>query len=183
MASLQQRLTDVVTAIATQIKTVRTQINGNVANLTGLKTTAKNNLVAAINELSDGKQANIGFTPENPANKGQANGYASLDGGGKVPAAQLPSYVDDVLEFANLAAFPNPGESGKVYIAADTDREYRWSGTAYRQIVASPGTTDAVPEGTTNLYYTDARAQAALQAQLGNTDADLVSVFNSGLTA
>lgn len=181
MPSLASRLNDLTTAIATQIKLVKTQINGNVANLTGLKTTAKNNLVAAINELSDGKQANIGFTPENPANKGAPNGYAGLDGGGKVPAAQLPSYVDDVLEFANFAAFPNPGDTGKVYIAADTDREYRWSGTAYRQIVASPGTTDAVPEGVTNLYFTDARAQAALQAQLGNTDVDLVAVLNSGL--
>jgi hypothetical protein len=181
MATLQQRLTDLATAMATQVKLVKTMINGNVANLTGLKTTAKNNLVAAINELSDGKQASLGFTPENPANKGAANGYAGLDGGGKVPAAQLPSYVDDVLEFANFAAFPNPGESGKVYIAADTDREYRWSGTAYRQIVASPGTTDAVPEGVTNLYFTSQRAQDALAAQLGNTDLDLVAVFNSGL--
>jgi len=53
---------------------------------------------------------------------------------GKVPASQLPSYVDDVLEFANLAAFPATGETGKIYVALDTNLQYRWSGSAYVQI-------------------------------------------------
>ena len=51
--------------------------------------------------------------------------------GGKVPASQLPSYVDDVLEFANLASFPATGESGKIYIALDTNLTYRWGGSSY----------------------------------------------------
>lgn len=106
----------------------------------------------------------LGYTPENPANKGAANGYASLDSGGKVPSSQLPSYVDDVLEYANLAAFPATGSSGIIYVAADTNKAYRWSGSAYVEISASPGSTDAVPEGSTNLYYTDARARAAISA-------------------
>ena len=50
---------------------------------------------------------------------------------GKVPSSQLPSYVDDVLEFANLASFPATGESGKIYIALDTNKTYRWSGSVY----------------------------------------------------
>jgi hypothetical protein len=75
---------------------------------------------------------------EATANKGAANGYASLDSGAKVPAAQLPSYVDDVLEFANLAAFPATGETGKIYVALDTGKVYRWSGSAYVEI--SPST-------------------------------------------
>ncbi|CAA7387097.1 autotransporter outer membrane beta-barrel domain-containing protein [Chryseobacterium fistulae] len=58
--------------------------------------------------------------------------------GGKVPASQLPSYVDDVLEFADLASFPNPGEEGKIYVALDTNRIYRWSGSAYIEV--SPDT-------------------------------------------
>lgn len=53
---------------------------------------------------------------------------------GVVPASQLPSYVDDVLEYADLASFPATGESGKVYIAIDTNKTYRWSGTVYTQI-------------------------------------------------
>ncbi|MFN9955634.1 MAG: hypothetical protein ACK55I_21255, partial [bacterium] len=86
----------------------------------------------------------LGFTPENVANKAVANGYASLDGSGKVPSNQLPSYVDDVLEYANLAAFPATGETGKIYIAIDTVKTYRWSGSAYVEITSSPGSTDAV---------------------------------------
>lgn len=53
---------------------------------------------------------------------------------GKVPAEQLPSYVDDVLEFANLASFPATGESGKIYVALDTNSTYRWGGSAYVQV-------------------------------------------------
>lgn len=51
--------------------------------------------------------------------------------GGKVPASQLPSYVDDVLEFANLATFPATGETGKIYLSLDTNSTYRWSGSSY----------------------------------------------------
>lgn len=80
---------------------------------------------------------------------------------GKVPASQLPAYVDDVLEFANLAALPTTGETGKIYVTLDTNYEYRWSGSTYVRLVASPGSTDAVPEGTTNKYYTDARVASA----------------------
>ena len=69
--------------------------------------------------------------------KGTANGVAELDSSGKVPAAQLPSYVDDVLEYDNRTAFPASGESGKIYVAKDTNRTYRWSGSAYTEISAS----------------------------------------------
>ena len=104
--------------------------------------------------------------------KGVANGLATLDAGGLVPAAQLPSFVDDVLEFANLAAFPATGETGKIYVALDTNITYRWSGSAYVVISASPGTTDDVPEGSVNLYFTDARADARITA-LAYTQAQL----------
>ena len=50
---------------------------------------------------------------------------------GKIPASQLPAYVDDVLEFANLASFPATGENGKIYIAIDTNLTYRWGGSSY----------------------------------------------------
>jgi hypothetical protein len=85
---------------------------------------------------------------------GAANGVASLNSVGQVPTAQLPSYVDDVLEYANAAALPTVGETGKIYVALDTNAQYRWSGSVYVLLTASPGTTDAVPEGTSNLYFT-----------------------------
>lgn len=68
---------------------------------------------------------------------GNTNGVATLDSGGKVPSSQLPSYVDDVLEFANQGAFPQPGEAGKIYVALDNNKTYRWSSSAYVEISAS----------------------------------------------
>jgi hypothetical protein len=94
--------------------------------------------------------------------KGQANGYASLDSSGLVPSTQLPSYVDDVEEYANLAGFPATGSSGKIYVTVDTAKTYRWSGSTYVEISASPGSTDAVSEGSTNLYFTNARARQSI---------------------
>ena len=73
--------------------------------------------------------------------------------------------MDDVLEFANLAAFPATGATGLIYVALDTNKIYRWSGSAYIEISPSPGSTDAVPEGSVNLYYTNARASAAAPVQ------------------
>ena len=69
--------------------------------------------------------------------KGAASGVAELDSSGKVPSAQLPSYVDDVVEFASRDSFPGKGEDGKIYIAEDTNLTYRWSGTQYVEISPS----------------------------------------------
>lgn len=74
--------------------------------------------------------------------KGVANGVATLDGTGKIPSAQLPSYVDDVVEYSNLAAFPGTGSSGILYIALNTNKQYRWAGSAYQQITS--GAVDSV---------------------------------------
>ncbi|MGY2285159.1 hypothetical protein [Pseudomonas gingeri] len=94
---------------------------------------------------------------------------------GVVPAAQLPSFVDDVLEFPTRADFPATGESGKIYIAindgdspSNPTRQWRWSGTAYVVIPSSPGSTDQVPEGPTNLYFTAARVRSATLSGLGS---------------
>ena len=69
--------------------------------------------------------------------KGKANGLASLDDSGKVPSTQLPSYVDDVLEFTQLDQLPKPGESGKIYVVTSTNLQYRWSGSDYVEISKS----------------------------------------------
>jgi hypothetical protein len=135
MASLSSRISDLATRIATEFKTVKSKISGNTSgDLSGLTTTVKTSILAAINELVtslSGKQNSLGFTPENSANKGAANGYAGLDATGKVPAAQLPAYVDDVLEFADFASFPGSGTTGIIYIDLATNLQYRWGGSAY----------------------------------------------------
>lgn len=68
--------------------------------------------------------------------KGTANGVAELDESGKVPASQLPSYVDDVLEYASITAFPATGETGKIYVSLSDNKTYRWSGSAYVEIAS-----------------------------------------------
>ena len=70
---------------------------------------------------------------------------------GLVPANQLPSYVDDVLEFANLASFPLLGEASKLYIAIDTNLVYRWSGSTY----AVTSSSLALGETSTTAYRGD----------------------------
>ena len=94
---------------------------------------------------------------QNTSEKGHVNGYASLDGAGKVPASQLPSFVDDVVEYADVASFPTTGETGKVYVALDTNLTYRWSGSVYVKLNdvdltnyfnKVSDTTDNITEGT-----------------------------------
>lgn len=68
---------------------------------------------------------------------GVANGVATLDNNGLVPASQLPSYVDDILEYDNIAAFPETGEAGKIYVTKDTNLTYRWTGSQYIEISKS----------------------------------------------
>lgn len=69
--------------------------------------------------------------------KGVASGVASLDSSGKIPASQLPSYVDDVIEANKKADFPLTGETGKIYVDLATNKTYRWGGSAYVEISAS----------------------------------------------
>ena len=149
-------------------------IKGRTASGTGDAqdlTTAQVRTMLSINNVDNTSDANKPISTAtqsalnakvNTSSVGAANGVAPLGADSKVPAAYLPSYVDDVLEFANLAAFPTTGESGVMYVALDTGFIYRWGGTSYVRIAASPGTTDDVPEGSINLYYTDARARAAV---------------------
>lgn len=95
---------------------------------------------------------------------GAASGIAPLGSDSKIAAAYLPSYVDDVVEAATVSALPATGEAGKIYVALDTGKTWRWAGSTYAEISASPGSTDAVPEGTANLYFTNDRVRAALAA-------------------
>lgn len=68
---------------------------------------------------------------------GVASGVATLGTDGKVPSSQLPSYVDDVLEFNAKTKFPTTGETGKIYVDTTTNLTYRWSGSAYVEISQS----------------------------------------------
>lgn len=213
--SLKTRIESLATRVGTEFKTIRSTIAGNTSgDLSGLTTSVKTSLLAAINELVSslaGKQASLGFTAENSANKGAAGGYASLDGTGKVPASQLPSYVDDVLEFADLASFPAVGDTGVIYVAIDTNLVYRWTGSVYTGMSSSLalGETSATayrgdrgktafdhsqlvtgnPHGVTFAQLGSKPTTIAgfgitdayTKTEIGDPETDFVAVFNSAL--
>lgn len=106
--------------------------------------------------------------------KGQANGVAELDANGKVPTSQLPSYVDDVLEFSSKSVFPTTGESGKIYVALDTNITYRWGGTEYVEISSSL----ALGETSSTAYSGDkGKANADAITALQNNKANASDVY------
>ena len=119
----------------------------------------------------------LGYTAENVANKGIANGYAGLDSAGKVPSTQLPSYVDDVIEVANYAALPATGETGKIYITLDTNNIYRWSGSVYVEI----STDKAVWGGITGTLANQTDLVAALAAKQNNLNGTGYVKSNAGV--
>lgn len=116
---------------------------------------------------------------------------APLDNNGLVPSANLPSYVDDVLEFADLASFPSVGDAGVIYIAIDTNTDYRWSGSVY---VAIGQTPDVVGIGATAFVrfnasqslsganQIQARSNLGLGSMAVETAIDYVTVVNSRYT-
>lgn len=112
---------------------------------------------------------------------GANNGVAQLDSTGKVPSSQLPSFVDDVLEYASVSAFPATGESGKIYVALDTNKTYRWGGTSY--VVISE--TLALGETQDTAYRGDRGKIAYDHSQDANrvTTATAVGLYKVGATS
>lgn len=119
--------------------------------------------------------SDVGAIPT--AQKGAASGVAELDSSGKVPSTQLPSYVDDVLEFDNRTGFPATGEAGKIYVAKDTNKTYRWSGTAYVEIAGGV----ALGETGSTAYRGDRGKTAYDHSQLTSGNPHNVSKADVGL--
>lgn len=101
------------------VSDLNTKLQSEITRATQAETTLQSN-IDAINNA-----------------RGKANGIATLDESGLVPASQLPSYVDDVIEAATYDDLPETGEAGKIYVTLDTNLTYRWSGSAYVEISES----------------------------------------------
>lgn len=104
--------------------------------------------------------------------KGAASGVAELDANGKIPSSQLPSYVDDVLEYSAKASFPATGETGKIYVDTTTNLTYRWSGSAYVEISKSL----ALGETSSTAYYGDKGKTAYDHSQSTHARTDATKV-------
>lgn len=142
--------------------------------------TAISNLNTLVGDTSVANQISTAFTNQ----KGVANGVATLDSAGKVPSTQLPSYVDDVIEgYYSSSKFYKTkgsdgtysseitGETGKIYVDLNTNKTYRWSGSAYTVI------SETLALGTTS--------STAFRGDYGNTAYTHAtakgSAFSSGL--
>lgn len=163
-------------------------LEGRISTNEGAITTINGELDTLEGEIGDVEQALNDFI----ATKATANGLASLDENGHVPASQLPSFVDDVVEAANFAALPEAGEASKIYVTLDDNKTYRWGGTTYVEIssaLALGETTGTAYEGSKGKANADAIAAHVADkenphnvtaAQL-NIDASLVGVAASAL--
>ena len=194
--------TDVQSHIASKLNphgVTKAQIGlGNVSNVAQASKTefnshnsdATKHITASERTAWNNKQNALGFTPEKASNKSKANGYASLDANGKVPASELPSYVDDVVEAKTLADLPTTGETGKIYVTTNDNKTHRWSGTAYAEISASLalGTTSstAYRGDLGNTAYTHSKAtgnpHGTTKAQIGLGNVDNTSDVNKPIS-
>lgn len=173
--------------------------------LTGLDTSTSTPVLATDQLLpSIGKlQAQIDLKADATSVSQSLSTKADLVGG-LIPASQLPSYVDDVLNFPNLISFPSLGEDAKIYIAEDVNKTYRWGGSSYVEIAEgvvlgetsstayrgdrgkiaydhslSQGnphntTTSEITEGT-NKYFTDLRVRDTVLSGLVKTNSSNVT--------
>ena len=125
---------------------LQNNIDQEIADRTESDTVIQNNLTTHINDKNNPHevtkaQVGLGNVTNDAQVKrvemGVANGVATLNESGLVPSSQLPSYVDDVLEYNTLSSFPPVGEDGKIYVSEDTNLTYRWSGSQYVEISKS----------------------------------------------
>lgn len=169
------------TDVQTALDELQTDVDSRAtaADITAAKARANHTgtqLASTISDFDTAADARISNA------RGAINGVASLDGSGLVPTSQLPSYVDDVLEYADLASFPVTGETGKIYVAIDTGLTYRWSGAVYINIssgaiVSVNGQTGVVvvtktDVGLSNVDNTSDATKNSAVAVLTNKDID-----------
>ena len=108
--------------------------------------------------------------------KGVASGVAELDSTGKVPSSQLPSYVDDVVEYNGLNNFPLVGESGKIYVDTFENKVYRWSGSQYIEISSGTGTIDTIMSDISTNAVANSTVKAYVDGLVGDVESLLAAI-------
>jgi phage-related tail fiber protein len=166
---------DVTTNLSIPIPNIGNQITYDIGRL--------RDALNAVDNYLNIHTTNIA-TKESSVNKGAANGYAPLGADSKVPAVNLPSYVDDVLEAANAAALPVTGETGKIYVTIDNNKIFRWSGSVYIEVSPTVGNSDSATKLATARTIAatgDATYSVSFDGSANVTAA--ITLANSGVTA
>jgi hypothetical protein len=176
MASLATRLGDLATRIATECKSIRTLLNGNAADLAALTTTAKTNLVAAINEVR-ALAAGIDLTDliDDAAGAGDDITW-SIDKIAAELTAAKAAVKADILGGAS-AAYDTLVEL-QAFLEGDA--------ASIATITTALGNrvrVDTAAQGLSDTQKGNARTNIGAQeaAAVGNTDANLVTTFEAGL--
>lgn len=129
--------------------------------------------------------AGYGITDAVPiSQKGAPNGVATLDSNGLIPSNQLPSYVDDIVEYDSQTNFPSTGSPSKIYVALDTGKQYRWSGSQYIDISSASTADTAYKLATARQFSITGDATASAVNFDGTQNVTLnVTLASSGVTA
>lgn len=97
---------------------------------------------------------------------------------GKIPSDYLPSYVDDVLEYAGTANFPTTGETGKIYVDTSTNSTYRWSGSTYVEIGSGDSDYTLPAATTTTLGGVMVNTDEELETAISYIDDNIIGVLH-----
>lgn len=168
--SLATRLSDFATAIGTAIKASKTLINGNAADLSALTTTAKGNLVVAINEV----KASIGAAGVqiNDASNASATETYSINKIRADDATNRAALKAEIL--GSVAAAQDTLEEIKAYVDSGQAVDLTALANRLRVDVAQGLTAPQRVFGRDNL-------DVYSRAEIGNPEQDLVAVFNAAL--
>lgn len=194
--------TGTATTLAVNPKQLATKVTANAAITAATKckvTYDAKGLVTAGADLVASDIPDLSSTYVATTRIGAANGVAGLDGDGKVPTAQLPSYVDDVIDTyivagstalsAGWLSLTDGGsaltpETGKIYVVLTDgsykNKTYRWSGSTYVEISAAPGQATESAAGIAAIATT-AQVSAGTDNQTIVTPAKLTA-YVAGMT-
>ncbi len=184
LGKLQKQISDNLSTLTSHISN-KTNPHSVTKTQVGLGSVENKSSATIRNEITSSNVTGaLGYTPLNSSLKGSANGLAELDSSGKVPANQLPSYVDDVVEgYLSSGIFYSDsgltkqitGESGKIYVNLSNEKTYRWTGTGYAVI----SETIALGETSTTAYRGDRGKVAYDHSQISHARVDATKVENS----
>ena len=121
----------------------------------------------------------LGFTPADAALIGSNGGIATLDSNGHIPSSQMPGSYDEVQYYASTSAFPATGTDEVIYVAKDTNLQYRWGGQSYVGI----GSHLALGETAETAYRGDRGAAAYAHATETTAGVTTSGLYKISVTA
>jgi hypothetical protein len=160
--------------------TTRIDVKTDFVNIPDLEVgTVSNTEIGYLDGVTSAIQTQLG-NKISSTEKGAVSGVCPLNASSLIDSVYLPSYVDDVLEYANLAALPGTGVAGIIYVTIDTNKTYRWTGSVYVEISSS--LTDTLLSSTAFTLSNARHFEAQLATDSTTTGANAsLAAFTAGL--